>query len=116
MTSKITPLMVYTTFPDITSAKRVGGELVDMGLVACVNILPGMVSIYSWEGKRETADEVVMIVKTQKTLADSVIREVTQRHPYDTPAVLSWEITGGAQAYIDWIEEMTCSGGPRPSQ
>lgn len=111
MTSNDIPVMVYTTFPDFTSAKRIGGELVDLQLAACVNILPGMTSIYQWEGKRETSDEVVMIIKSRHSLVAEVVSQVTQRHPYDTPAVVTWEISGGAQPYLDWINEMTA---PRP--
>ncbi len=102
-----TPTIVYTTFPDFQSAKRVGGELVERHHAACVNILNGMTSVYRWEGKLETGEEVVMIIKTTAARVDEVIAEVEKLHPYDTPAVLSWQATGGSQGYIDWIGEMT---------
>lgn len=105
------PIMVYTTFPDFTSAKRVGGELVEKQWAACVNILGGMTSVYRWEGKLETSEEVVMIIKTTAARADGVVAEVEKLHPYDTPAVLSWQATGGSRAFIDWIGEMTGAGG-----
>ncbi|MBU1212378.1 MAG: divalent-cation tolerance protein CutA [Alphaproteobacteria bacterium] len=100
-------VLVYTTFPDSTSAKQVGGELVGQGLAACVNILPGMVSLYRWQGVLETSDEVVMIIKTRAGRVDDLVREVERRHPYDTPAVLTFAASGGSPAYIDWIRQMT---------
>lgn len=114
MSKEDTPVLVYTTFPDITSAKSIGGELVDRQLAACVNILPGMVSVYRWEGARETSEEVVMIIKTRSALAGDVTREVEARHPYDTPAVLVFETIGGSAPYMDWIAAMTSKDGCPP--
>lgn len=102
-----TPTIVYTTFPDFQSAKQVGGELVEQHYAACVNILKGMTSVYRWEGKLETGEEAVMIIKTTATCVDEVIAMVEKLHPYETPAVLSWPATGGSQGYMDWIGEMT---------
>lgn len=110
MKPKEAPTVVYTTFPDITHAKRVGGELVEHGLAACVNILPQMTSIYRWEGNLETAEEVVAIVKTQSAQTAAVIAAIEAAHPYDTPAILSWEATSGSAGYIDWIMQSTRSG------
>ncbi len=111
MESEDCAVLVYTTFPDITSAKRVGGELVDRGLAACVNILPEMVSIYKWEGARETSEEVVAIIKTRQAKTAAVVGEVERLHPYDTPAVLTFPASGGSQAYIDWIRKMSSGAG-----
>ena len=102
-----TPIFVYTTWPDISSAKRVGGELVAASLAACVNIMPGMISIYRWEGQQETGEEVVMIIKTRAEQVEAVIREVEARHPHETPAVISRPATGGSAGYLDWIAQMT---------
>ncbi|MEQ8823658.1 MAG: divalent-cation tolerance protein CutA [Filomicrobium sp.] len=110
--NKGAPTLVYTTFPEIASAKRVGGQLVEAGLAACVNIQGGMTSIYRWEGKLETSEEVVMIIKTSSSCTDEVIKTVEQLHPYDTPAVLAWPATGGSDGYVDWIHEMTANGKP----
>lgn len=100
-------VLVYTTFPEMTSAKRIGGQLVDRGLAACVNILPGMVSIYRWEGALETAEEVVVIFKTREVRAEEVVGEIERLHPYDVPAILTFRVEGGAEAYIAWIREIT---------
>ena len=63
---------VYTTYPSIVEAEKAGGALVERRLCACVNILPGMVSLYWWQGKIERGEEVVMIIKTRASLAEAV--------------------------------------------
>ena len=101
------PIIVYSTFPSVTSAETAGGRLVEQKLAACVNILPGMTSIYRWEGKIARDSEVVMIVKTRASLAQSVIASVKEQHPYTNPALLVLPIVGGAEAYLGWLFEET---------
>lgn len=80
-------VFVYTTFPSVVEAEKAGRELVDARLAACVNILPGMISVYRWQGAVERAEETVMIVKTRRSLAEQVRASVKATHPYDTPAI-----------------------------
>ena len=101
------PILIYTTFARLDDAKTVGGALVDTHLAACVNVFPGMVSIYQWEGVRETADEVAMIIKTRAGLKDEVMAEVKRLHPYDVPALLVLTTQGGSADYCSWIVEET---------
>ncbi|WP_439542559.1 divalent-cation tolerance protein CutA [Hyphomicrobium sp.] len=96
-------VLVYVTYPNVEAAERSGAALVDCGLAACVNILPGMVSIYVWDGARQRDAEAVMIVKTRRSLADRVVAETLRGHPYETPAVLILPVEGGSQRYLDWI-------------
>ncbi|MFO1184059.1 MAG: divalent-cation tolerance protein CutA [Bauldia sp.] len=105
VSSKADPatVLVYTTWPDTASAASAGRALVEAGLAACVNILPGMASIYRWKGAVETANETVMIVKTLATRADAVTVAVARHHPYETPAIVVIPISGGSQPYLDWI-------------
>ncbi|BAS01085.1 divalent-cation tolerance protein CutA [Blastochloris viridis] len=77
--------------------------LIEATLAACVNILPGMRSIYRWEGVVERAQETVMIVKTNTTRSDAVVAAVRARHPYKTPAIVVVPVTGGEPAYLAWI-------------
>src|SRR6185503_16269971 len=81
-------VFVYTTYPSIVEAERAGRALVERRLCACVNILPGMVSYYWWQGAIERGDEVVMIIKTRASLAERVRAAVKEMHSYSTPAVL----------------------------
>ncbi|WP_246659547.1 divalent-cation tolerance protein CutA [Ancylobacter moscoviensis] len=99
--------MIYTTWPGSVEAEAAGHAIVADGLAACVNILPGMVSIYRWQGEIERANEVVMILKTRVDLAEAVAQAVRARHPYETPAVLFLPVIGGDADYLDWIADET---------
>jgi periplasmic divalent cation tolerance protein len=97
------PVLVYTTYPSLVEAESAGRLLVGKGLAACVNILPGMRSIYRWQGAIEQADEVVMIVKTCDAQKEAVAAEVKRNHSYDTPAILFLPSEGGDKDYVSWI-------------
>jgi periplasmic divalent cation tolerance protein len=100
-------VVVYSTFPSAEAAEAVGRELVERRLAACVNILPGMTSIYRWEGKIARDQEVVMIVKTQLSRADSVIAAVKERHSYANPALVVFPVIGGSAEYLNWLSAET---------
>ena len=101
------PLLVYTTFPDEDTALAVGRELVAERLAACVNVLPGMKSVYAWKGEIGRGQEVVTIVKTRNGLRDEVRDALKARHPYETPIILFLEVSGGHPATLDWLFEET---------
>ena len=96
-------VFVYTTHPSIVEAERIGRELVQRRLCACVNILPGMVSLYWWEGAIERGEEVVMIIKTRAALAEAVREAVRQLHSYSTPAILVLPIESVDPNYNAWL-------------
>jgi periplasmic divalent cation tolerance protein len=102
-------ILIYTTFPSLQDAERVGGELVDLGLAACVNIIPGMKSIYIWKGVRQSDSECVGIIKTRSSLSDPVTARVRSLHPYDNPALVVLPIDGGSNDFLGWIEEQTAA-------
>lgn len=97
------PVLLYTTFPSVVEAERTGRKLVEAGLAACVNVIPGMRSIYRWEGKLEEAEEAVMIVKSRASHAEKITGTIKAAHAYDNPSVLVLPILGGSQPFIDWI-------------
>ncbi|MGA8690509.1 MAG: divalent-cation tolerance protein CutA [Methyloceanibacter sp.] len=103
------PVLVYTTFAHLDDAKRVGDALVAARLAACVNIFPGMISIYEWKGAREMAGEVAMIIKTMASLAEAVLAETKRLHPYELPALLVLPTEGGSDEYCGWILGQTGS-------
>lgn len=105
------PILIYSTFPSPADAESVGADLVDAGLVACVNIIPGMTAIYIWQGQRQRDSECVMILKTRGTLAEQVIERVRKLHPYTNPALLVLPVAGGSQDFLRWIEEQTAEPG-----
>ena len=96
-------VFVYTTYPSLIEAENAGRRLVERRLAACVNILPGMVSHYWWQGAIERGEEVVMIVKTRASLVDRVCEAVKQAHVYTTPAIVVLPIEGGDPAYLGWL-------------
>ena len=96
-------VFVYTTYPSVVEAEQAGRALVERRLCACVNILPGMVSLYWWQGAIERGDEVVMIIKTRATLAEAVRAEVRQMHSYTIPAILVIPIDSVDPDYHAWI-------------
>jgi periplasmic divalent cation tolerance protein len=103
-------VFVYTTYPSLVEAERIGQAVLERRLAACVNILPGMISHYWWAGKIERGEEVVMIVKTRATLAEAVRAAVKELHSYDTPAILVLPIEGGEPGYLDWMMAETAAG------
>jgi periplasmic divalent cation tolerance protein len=101
------PALIYTTFPSLDDAKRVGEALVAARLAACVNMFPGMISIFEWKGAREQANEVAMIIKTRASLTKQVLNETKRLHPYELPALLVLPTEGGSAEYCGWIVSQT---------
>lgn len=97
----------YCNCPDSDSAKRIAGTLVEERLAACVNILPGMVSVYRWEGMLQRADEVLLMIKTCGTRLEALTARVNELHPYELPEVIAVEVATGLPAYLAWIAAET---------
>jgi len=100
---------IYATFPSLEEAERIGGAVVEQGLAACVNILPGMVSIYVWKEERHREQEVAALIKTRAVLAGRVMETVARLHPYETPALVVLPFAGGAQSFLRWIADQTAA-------
>jgi periplasmic divalent cation tolerance protein len=100
-------LSVYLTAPSFEVAQTIGRTLVEERLAACVNIVPGMHSIYRWQSKIETAVEVVLIAKSRSALFESIEKRVRELHAYDCACIVAWPIEAGYQPYLDWIEKET---------
>jgi periplasmic divalent cation tolerance protein len=100
-------VLVYTTWPSIVEAERVGRKIVEKRLAACVNILPGMISHYWWQGKIERAEEAVMLVKTRASLAESIRATVKELHSYTIPAVMVLAVENLDPDYHQWIVKET---------
>jgi periplasmic divalent cation tolerance protein len=103
-------VFVYTTHPSLVEAERIGRELLERRLCACVNILPGMVSLYWWQGAIERGEEAVMIIKTRAALAERVRAAVRRLHSYTTPAILVLPIESVDPDYGDWLLTETQQG------
>ena len=96
-------MVVLCTFPDIEQARQIGAALVERQVAACVNLLPGVESIYRWEGKVEKAGEVLAIIKTTRYAElEAAIQEL---HPYEVPEILALPVAAGSEAYLRWVGE-----------
>lgn len=81
--------------------------LVDEGLAACVNIVPGLTSIYKWQGKLETGSEVLLLIKTRCEHYGQIESRIKSIHPYELPEIISVPIENGLKGYLDWIDNST---------
>jgi periplasmic divalent cation tolerance protein len=95
--------VVLVTAPDIDVATRIAGALVEERLAACVNLVPGVRSIYRWNGRVENDSEVLMIIKTRADRSVELTERVRALHPYDTPEVVLIPVAGGSRDYLDWV-------------
>lgn len=100
-------MLVLCTFPDLDQARQIGAALVERQVAACVNLLPGVESIYRWEGKVERAGEVLGLIKTTRySDLESAIREL---HPYEVPEIIALPVAAGLPAYLAWVAESCAS-------
>lgn len=96
---------VYVVFATAEEAERIGRAVVEERLAACINILPACRSIYRWEGRIESADEVPAILKTHGWQADALIERIASLHSYDVPCIAVWPIEKLLRDYADWVED-----------
>lgn len=98
-------IIVYVTCPDNASSLKIANVLLENKLAACINIIPGVRSIYKWKGKVETANEFLLMIKTKSKLFSKVEKAVSTTHPYDTPEVISVAISNCSEKYKKWITD-----------
>jgi len=96
---------VYAVFANAEEAERIGRTIVEERFAACINILGPIRSIYRWQGKIETADEVAAIFKTHHWRSDALIERIADLHSYETPCIVSWPIDKILGRYADWVED-----------
>lgn len=101
------PLIVLTTLPDAPSAQQLATLLVDSGLAACVNILAPAQSVYRWQGKLETSQEVPLLIKTRAACYAAVEAAIKNHHPYQLPEIIAIPVTHGLPDYLAWIATQT---------
>jgi periplasmic divalent cation tolerance protein len=97
--------VVLVTAPDASAAEALARALVEERLAACVNLLPGVTSIYRWKDAVERATEVLMVIKVTTGGFDRLRARVVELHPYDAPEVLELPIRDGDERYLDWVRE-----------
>ena len=99
--------LVYTTWPDRASAEAAARTLLNERLIACANILGTSTSIYRWQGKVETSNEVIALFKTGTRQLEALRDRIGELHPYDEPAIISLNVdaNGSSAAFLAWVEE-----------
>ncbi|MEX2262894.1 MAG: divalent-cation tolerance protein CutA [Bryobacteraceae bacterium] len=101
MTDKI---VVYSTCASAEEAERIARRLVEERLAACVNVLPGMVSYYRWQGAIEQSSEWLLLIKTSRDRVDEVRRSIESLHSYQVPEVIAVPIVEGSVNYMNWLD------------
>ncbi|MGB5733643.1 MAG: divalent-cation tolerance protein CutA [Thiohalocapsa sp.] len=99
--------LALCTCPDQASAEALADAVVNQGLAACVNILPGVVSVYRWEGKIAKDKEVLLLMKTTQPRFAQLAAEIEKQHPYDVPEVIAHPIVAGLDNYLEWVRTCT---------
>lgn len=97
--------LVLTTAESQNQARRIADVLIERKLAACVNIVPGVQSIYRWKGKAEEAEEWLMWIKTTADAFERVCETIKELHSYELPECMCLVIEGGSPEYLRWIEE-----------
>jgi periplasmic divalent cation tolerance protein len=102
-------LIAFCTFPDRELAAKITKELVELHLAACGNILPQVHSIYQWQGKIESSDEILVLFKLDGHRYAEFESRIRSLHPYEVPEIIAFPLTKGLPAYLRWVAD-SCAG------
>lgn len=97
--------LVLNTCPDEQTARNLARGLVETGLATCVNLVPGLTSIYRWEGRLHEGQEWLLLIKTTAERMDAIQSWITERHPYRLAEIIALPLAGGLPAYLEWIAQ-----------
>ncbi|MHA1196501.1 MAG: divalent-cation tolerance protein CutA [Promethearchaeota archaeon] len=100
-------LIFFVTAPNLEEGNKIARLLVEQKIVACINIIQNVISIYWWKEKIEEDSEVLLIIKTNKKNAKRLMAKIKEIHPYDTPECISVEVNDGLKSYLEWINQVT---------
>lgn len=101
MTDKV---IVFSNCPSLEEAKRIARGLIDERLAACVNIIDGVESIYSWQGKVEEGKETMLVVKSRRDLLGRLQERLAEMHSYEVPEAIAIPVVDGLPAYLEWLD------------
>ena len=99
------PVVALTTVGSADDAERIARALVERRLAACVNVVPGVVSIYRWQGAVERDEERLLVIKTREERLEPLRQALVALHPYELPALVALPIAGGHPPYLAWLDE-----------
>jgi periplasmic divalent cation tolerance protein len=100
-------LFTYVTVPSDALAQEIASTVVSERLAACANIIPGMKSVYQWQGRIEQRDEIILILKTQEKLFKTLEARVKALHSDETPCIVALPVTAGNAGFLQWITSET---------
>lgn len=100
-------VLALSTAPDGETATRIARALVDERLIACANLVPGLTSIYRWQGRVQADAEVLLLMKTRRALVPRLKERLPQLHPYDVPELVVADVTDGLEPYCRWVRGET---------
>lgn len=109
-------ILILSTISDRKKASQIAHALVDAKLAACVNIVPGLRSIYRWKGKIWDEEEFLLVIKTVKAQEKILCEKLKELHPYELPEIISIEATCLNENYLQWVIESTSTGGIKANQ
>lgn len=98
-------ILVYCTVDSKRIAQSIAKTLVESRLAACVNIIDGVSSLYSWKGEIVEDDEILLIVKSKASLFEKLQNKIKEIHPYEVPEIISTKIIDGYIPYLNWVDE-----------
>jgi len=107
-------IVVLITVPSQDVGGAIARAVVEEHLAACVNLVPGITSIFRWDGKVQTETEALLIVKTRPALFGDLAARVRTLHPYTVPEIIALPLAAGNQAYLDWVRESVRSPDETP--
>jgi uncharacterized protein involved in tolerance to divalent cations len=96
-------VVVLVTCPDVDQAESIAGVVVEERLAACVNVLPGCRSVYRWEGKVQSDQEALMLIKCRRDRFGELETRVLALHSYDVPEIIALDITAASGGYLDFL-------------
>lgn len=96
--------LIYCTCPDFITAEKIAKHLIADKLAACVNILPGVKSVYEWQGEIETAEEHLLLIKSPTARYPAIEAAIKSLHPYQLPEIIAVAIDSGSAEYLQWID------------
>lgn len=105
-------ILAYSTLSNTRDASKISSSLVSERLAACVSTVPGIQSTYQWKGEIVTDSEVLLLIKTRKSLLPKLQEKIQEIHPYETPELIAVPLVGGLPAYLQWINDSTRPASP----
>jgi periplasmic divalent cation tolerance protein len=99
------PVVALSTVASAEDAERIARSLVEKGVAACVNVVPGVVSFYRWKGRLERDAEVLLVIKTRGERFEDLKAALLAEHPYEVPELVALPIAAGHERYLDWLAD-----------